>query len=71
MKRMIVTTFAALSMLVVSCGNNKNDAPSDTAIEIDTDSSSVNTGGSGDSLSVPDKGSADLNRGGDTTRMSY
>lgn len=71
MKRIIVITFTALTTLVVSCGNNNDDAPSDTATEINTDSSSVNTAGSGDSLSVPDKGSADLNRGGDTTRMSY
>lgn len=71
MKRFIAITFTALTMFVVSCGNNNSDAPGDTATEIDTDSSSVNTAGSGDSMAVPDKGSADLNRGSDTTRMSY
>lgn len=69
MKRIIVIAFTALSTLIISCGNQNNNTPSDTATEIHTDSSSVNTAGSGDSIAVPEKGSGDVNRS-DTTKMS-
>ena len=69
MKRIIIIAFTALSTLIISCGNQDHNTPSDTATEIDTDSSSVNTAGSGDSMAVPKKGSGDVNRS-DTTRMT-